>query len=360
MDSTSAIAVPVLGMHRSGTSMVSRVLEAGGVAFGVGEDLAGPAADNQHGYWENLEIRQINEELLRRLGGDWRNPPGINNQALGGLEVEDLRVQATTCLEKLASTSKPCWSMKDPRMSLVLPFWQSLLRSPVRAVLCLRHPSAVADSLQKRNRISAQLAGFLWQEYMASACLALNGSEVLVVSYESMLSRTQVEVQRCIKFFGEFGVLLDSEAMMQSVDPSLNHAAPGSDSFAGWHPGGADLFDQLERCAHGDMAWNEIHATKPSRDPAFCSLMREAALLAEELDVKNNAYEDRVEEAVDARSAQRAAEESCASAVVARISAAAELEAERTRMDNLQKRLEVRLGSALRRTLRRSGDQPSS
>jgi len=357
MDSTSAIAVPVLGMHRSGTSMVSRVLEAGGVAFGATEGLAGPAGDNQHGYWENLEIRQINEELLRRLGGDWRNPPGLDLSSFSAIESEDLRQQAMVCLEKLAATSKPCWSMKDPRMCLLLPFWQPLLPSPHRAVLCLRHPAAIADSLQKRNRISPQLAGFLWQEYTAATCLALENSEVFVISYESMMSHPQREVQRFAEFFAGMGVSLNVEAMLEGVDPSLNHATLSSATFSEWHAGGSALYQQLLQCAAGEIPWSEVDATKPPRDPGFCALMQESALLAEELDLKSNAYGDRIQEVIEARLEKIASEQRLASEVSMREAVEAELEDKCRRMDNLQGRLEVRLGHALRKTFRRPTEE---
>jgi hypothetical protein len=380
MDSTSSIAVPVLGMHRSGTSMVSRMLEMGGVGFGAPESLAGPGADNEHGYWENIEIRKINEELLQHCGGDWRGPPVFPADGFSGKEFDALRERAVASL-KLLSRSAACWSMKDPRMSLLLPFWRPLLASPSRAILCLRHPSAVAASLGKRNKISPELASFLWQEYVASACEGLVGAEVLVVSYEGVLAAPQAEAQRCARFFAGFGVSLNEEAMVDAISALLNHAPQQNAPFTALDPGGWELYEQLLACASDESSWATVSPAFPPRDPRFDALVQELSGLASELDEKANAYRDRIQETVTARIALESSQAETAVAHIALESSQAEtavahialqglqgerekqevrriqletgLEAERTRMDNLQGRLEVRLGSALRRLLRR-------
>ncbi|MDA0667382.1 MAG: hypothetical protein O3A95_02450 [Planctomycetota bacterium] len=352
MDSTSTIAVPVLGMHRSGTSMVSRMLEAGGVGFGAPQSLAGPGADNEYGYWENLEIRRINEELLQCNGGNWRNPPASPTGDFSGNEFDALREQAVASL-KLLSESATCWSMKDPRMSLLLPFWQPLLPGPSRAVLCLRHPSAVATSLDKRNKISPELAGFLWQEYTASACGSLADAEVLVVSYEGILAAPQAEAQRCARFFASFGVRLNEEAMVDAVNRRLNHAPLQSVPFSSLDPSGLELYQQLLACASDESQWSTVSPALPPRDARFNALMRESARLASELDGWVNAYEDRVQETLAGRIALQNLQNQNDQQEVQRLHLETELEAERTRMDNLQGRLEFRLGSALRRLLRR-------
>ena len=355
MDSTPSISVPVLGMHRSGTSMVSRMLEAGGVSFGSDKNLAGPGADNELGYWENLEIRSINEELLERYGGDWRCPPAFSADAFSGKSNDDLRERARASLD-LLSASASCWSMKDPRMSLLLSFWQPLLSSPPRAVLCLRHPFAVAASLSKRNHISKELAGFLWQEYTASACKGLVdvAADVLVVSYEQVLENPQTEVQRWIRFFAGFNVELNEEAMVEAVNVSLNHAPQEKFLFPELDPAGHKLYEQLQACATNHAAWSSIDPVFPHRDPRFCALMKELSALASELDKKSAAYTDRIQETVTARSAlKHFQEEQEAQQLRLEGELKRELEAERAHRDNLQGRLEFRLGSALRRLLRR-------
>ena len=59
----------VLGMHRSGTSMLTHMIEASG--YHSGDNLQPPGSDNPNGYWEDLVVLNINESLLRALGKNW-------------------------------------------------------------------------------------------------------------------------------------------------------------------------------------------------------------------------------------------------------------------------------------------------
>ena len=65
----------VAGMHRSGTSLIARMLEVCGIRL-PGE-LVGPAEDNQKGFFEDRAIVKINDELLRVLGVRWDSMDGF-------------------------------------------------------------------------------------------------------------------------------------------------------------------------------------------------------------------------------------------------------------------------------------------
>jgi hypothetical protein len=67
--------VCVLGMHRSGTSVVTRVLNLLGVFLGPEDRLIRPATDNPRGFWEHGPIMRLNQRILARLGGHGFKPP---------------------------------------------------------------------------------------------------------------------------------------------------------------------------------------------------------------------------------------------------------------------------------------------
>ena len=62
-------ALLVLGMHRSGTSAVTRVANLLGAD--LSEHLIAPAPDNPSGFWEHADAVKINEDLLEGLGRTW-------------------------------------------------------------------------------------------------------------------------------------------------------------------------------------------------------------------------------------------------------------------------------------------------
>jgi hypothetical protein len=67
--------VLVVGMHRSGTSLVARGLHAMGVNLGSRIDTA-PHPANPHGHWEHADVWQAQERLLIRFGREWHSSPG--------------------------------------------------------------------------------------------------------------------------------------------------------------------------------------------------------------------------------------------------------------------------------------------
>ena len=60
----------VLGMHRSGTSALTRMLNLLGVDLG-GKLLEAQAGVREQGVWEPYAVVEINEDLLSRLGSCW-------------------------------------------------------------------------------------------------------------------------------------------------------------------------------------------------------------------------------------------------------------------------------------------------
>jgi hypothetical protein len=65
----------VLGMHRSGTSTLTRCLNFLGLTLGREDHLLPGGPENPRGFWENDLLTQFNDLLLDALGGAWFDPP---------------------------------------------------------------------------------------------------------------------------------------------------------------------------------------------------------------------------------------------------------------------------------------------
>jgi hypothetical protein len=68
-------AICIAGAHRSGTSMVTRLLHRCSLDLGPLSELMPAQADNPEGFWEHLGFVALNDELLSELGGAWDLPP---------------------------------------------------------------------------------------------------------------------------------------------------------------------------------------------------------------------------------------------------------------------------------------------
>ena len=70
-DSASTVqAIVVLGMHRSGTSAVTRLLNLAAGAD-LPRHLMNSRQDNETGFWESQPIADFNEELIEAAKSAW-------------------------------------------------------------------------------------------------------------------------------------------------------------------------------------------------------------------------------------------------------------------------------------------------
>jgi len=143
----------VLGMHRSGTSCLTGLLETSGVWAG---QVIMQAKHNLKGTRENRRVFMMNEEILRKSGGSWDNPPDrivVSNSD---------HIQIRQILREYEDAG--VWVMKDPRLLLTIDAWLIHLRQ-YQLIGTFRHPEAVAQSLYKRNEIPIEGGIELWLKY---------------------------------------------------------------------------------------------------------------------------------------------------------------------------------------------------
>lgn len=189
-----SMVICTLGMHRSGTSMVSRVLNLMGASLGTDRSVFETGADNPAGYWEHARFRQINDALLDRFGGQWHRPPAFPADWLRDPVVQDLAREARTMVRDEFG-HQSAWTWKDPRTCLTLPFWQEVV-GPMRYVVCLRDPLDVAASLQRRNGLAIEDAELLWLAYMERALRHTAGQSRLFIDFDAVLADPAGQARR--------------------------------------------------------------------------------------------------------------------------------------------------------------------
>ena len=143
----------VLGMHRSGTSMLAGTLQEAGLVLG---DVVTAAPHNRKGNRESLPIRTLHDDLLATAGGDWQTPP----EAVCWRPVHQLL--RDSLIEQFSN--QPIWGFKDPRSLFCLDGWREALPQ-LEAVAIVRHPLEVAASLQARDRLPLAHGVALWESY---------------------------------------------------------------------------------------------------------------------------------------------------------------------------------------------------
>lgn len=212
--------VCIAGMHRSGTSMVTRLLNLCGLYLGRDNELLESAPDNPEGYWENTRFMILNDEILAELGGAWDFPPLFSEGWELKPEFIPLKEKAGKLLEEFKG-HKP-WGWKDPRSSLTIPFWETLI-SGMKVVVCLRNPLEVAKSLHKRGYSSNAFAFNLWLVYNQRLLAATRSEQRIITHYNAYFVNPQAELKRVLDFLDLSVANEKIEQACEAVSVSLRH-----------------------------------------------------------------------------------------------------------------------------------------
>jgi hypothetical protein len=207
--------VSIVGMHRSGTSMVALLLAECGLYLGHERDLMPPGPDNPAGFGENLRFVELNERLLAAVGGSWDALPELGPGWLESDEVTLLHAEAEQLVQ--AFGEREPWGWKDPRSSVTFPFWDRVA-GPLEAVVCIRDPLEVALSLQHRNGVSLDFGLALWLQYNERIVATTSVDSRIVSHYDAYFSSPRRELERVAAFIG---LPADGETLERAAQRAL-------------------------------------------------------------------------------------------------------------------------------------------
>jgi len=246
----------VIGMHRSGTTLLSRLLQRCGVFMG----------GNQNRNAEPRFITALNGWLFAQASATWDRPEGMADLLIderlrpwlvdymdglvrGPAAGRFLGPRRALRYGSLHALVEP-WGFKDPRTTYTLDYWLELFPQ-ARVVHILRHGADVAVSLAerreralksnleryrrrrwlyvmrpdapKRRGFAAQprcrtlAGGFeLWERYVERARTHVAAStHGLEIGYEALLATPQTELARVLDFAG-----IDTDATVLSAATS--------------------------------------------------------------------------------------------------------------------------------------------
>jgi len=184
----------VIGMHRSGTSLLSQALQQNSIFMGV----------RQNSHQEALFFMRINEEFMNLAHAHWDNPAPMtylleNDDAVKEITAvtqEKLHMWETVTTYwgyqnalALYRQSNPLirWGWKDPRNSFTLPIWLNLFPN-AWVIHMVRNGIDVANSLCVREQRRKMQPDYL----LSFRCMTLEGAFSLWVEYESMCRRNSM------------------------------------------------------------------------------------------------------------------------------------------------------------------------
>ncbi|MBO0350152.1 hypothetical protein J0895_13715 [Phormidium pseudopriestleyi FRX01] len=177
-------SVFILGMHRSGTSCLTGMLQQYGLYLG---EVSESARSNQKGNRESAVVMQINNELLLANGGYWYEPEEVQSIPLPLKQrIEEFK-QNLGQLDKL-------WGIKDPRMLFCLSAW---FEPDTLLVGTFRDPYDVVSSLENRQQIVDRSIDWqeLWFRYNCQLISLYRLCPFPIINFDWEPNRYRVAVQ---------------------------------------------------------------------------------------------------------------------------------------------------------------------
>lgn len=181
------VAVLVLGMHRSGTSAFTGVMQHLGIP--VPGELLPAESYNQKGIFENKALNLFHNRLLELLKSSWDDflplSPNWLDTPVGRQAVVELSE-----LIKGELIGEGVFAVKDPRMCRLVPLWtraMQRLQGRVIALHPIRHPLEVAGSLLSRDGFPQAKSLLLWLEHVLASERATRGMTRSFIAYDLLM-----------------------------------------------------------------------------------------------------------------------------------------------------------------------------
>ncbi|HYG61808.1 MAG TPA: sulfotransferase [Thermoanaerobaculia bacterium] len=224
--------VIILGVDRSGTSVVAQLTHEWGAYGGDPSSLMRSDSANPHGFWEYLPMVRLIHQVFREVGYDfWR--PGYEEALRTTAGDPRFRAPAEELIASMAAGGA-AWFWKEPWLCLQLPFWQEIW-GDASYIITVRNPYDSSVSWQKmtlpsgaESRLRLVALGLLrWQYFMLSVLRHVEGSRrLLFVQYEDLIQDPRAQSARICGFLDrEVGTARVAEGraerMAEAVDGSL-------------------------------------------------------------------------------------------------------------------------------------------
>lgn len=214
LDKSYSLPVIVIGMHRSGTSLIAGIMASLGVHIGDVLDI----------HNEAVCFKEINRALMLEEGGNWARPEPFIGKLANEAFVANKANQALQLLGKWGEDygvvrDNQLWGWKDPRNTLTLPIWLSIfpnakvihaIRDGLDVALSLYRRAlkhCVSRSQEKRLFPPTVLRGYrLWKQYLDIGLEHETRFRSTVswktVHYEQMISQPTKQIESLCSFLG--------------------------------------------------------------------------------------------------------------------------------------------------------------
>lgn len=218
-------AIFVVGMGRSGSSALARVISLCGAALPL--EIVPANYGNPAGYWEPARAIEINEAFLHANDSSWYDPGFALQLAPPNGAPRARFVEEIAAFLESGFGAGPL-VLKEPRISGLLPYWIQAARASgltTKFIHIFRNPADVAASLAARDELPAAQSFALWLKYNVLAERGTRSEPRIFVSFEDLMSDWESVASKCISGLGIDASIDDRTrgAVAAFLAPELHH-----------------------------------------------------------------------------------------------------------------------------------------
>jgi hypothetical protein len=186
----------ILGMHKSGTTLVSEILHKSGISM-IAEEDGNPDYETGTKY-ERVSTAQLNKDIL-----GWQGAHSLDMRKSKRLELSNEQIDRMLAIISQCGAMNADWGFKDPRTCFTYDLWDTHL--PQHKLVAVyrsanqvwqhyrswRHPFRIRKVVQAWITYNAKILDILKNAYR----------EYILLSYETLMSEQQ-ELERLGHFVG--------------------------------------------------------------------------------------------------------------------------------------------------------------
>ena len=259
--------VCILGMHRSGTSMLANLIKNMGIYMGEINDLYEETVYNQDGHFELKQIVDLHDQILKHYNRSWYDVASFN------IDLDESFIKI--CKEKIKGIlsdylqDKEYFGIKDPRMCIMLPLWEAVfaeLDYQVQYIIITRNPVEVSKSLKKRDGLPLFYGEKLWCYYNNELLKHIKGRKVFLVNYDKILQNKEW-INKLFEFIYEKSC--QEQILQKVIKNNYKHETFEEQGFAG-KDNLQLLYNTFLKYTKGALQENDIYDLRNEWHSLYC------------------------------------------------------------------------------------------
>lgn len=226
----------VLGMHRSGTSLLCEILHTMGLSFGTQDELIAGNTANPDGYFELKKLADLMMDIYIDAGKMTMDPCWLDLNTIPLSKKEWYCHQIYQCLYPFIERcpENQIFAIKHPRICILLPWLKecfSKMNIKIRYIAIIRNPLETAKSLWKRDCYPVDFGLHLWEKHNAAILSYVDLPDTLFLNHQMLFEDFDSTYHKIAAFLHlQNGSFEKTKAL---INPDYRHHEISLESYSG-------------------------------------------------------------------------------------------------------------------------------